>query len=522
MTDSSPTRFDLLTEPLISIRTRKEDTKRSLPGVLEVLGVERDVTFPALRRHQKHAWHAFLVQLAVMALHRGGENDPKQTADRWTDLLLTLSDGNRNAWRLVVDDLSEPAFMQPPVPEGSKENWKSIKSPGALDMLVTAKNHDLKAQLVPAGESEHWMLALISLQTMEGFLGAGKWGIARMNGGFGSRPSVALVRKTGFHDRFLRDTEILLRRRDELVSDVWPYPPTGGKVLLWTDSWDGESSLSLTECDPFFVEICRRVRLHQRDSKICAFDIPTKKPRVSAKELKGVTGDPWTPVLNDNEGVKALTVPSSGFSYTLVSDLLFSGRYSQGLAWRQPEENDNMVFLASAVTRGQGKTEGFHECRIKVPSRICTMMDTPNGRDRLAQDAQRQIKIADTARKKVLRFALCVVSQGAPETGLNFKDQRPEKWLSRFQQAIDQIFFERLFAQLDMDEDDAADAWARELIDLAREQLDDAIRSTPQPSIRRYRVESAAYATFFGCAKKNFPDLYSESTKGADHAENGD
>jgi len=62
MTDSSPTVFDLLTEALITTRSGGENTKRSLPGVLEVLGAEQDVTFPALRRHQKHAWHAFLVQ----------------------------------------------------------------------------------------------------------------------------------------------------------------------------------------------------------------------------------------------------------------------------------------------------------------------------------------------------------------------------------------------------------------------------------------------------------------------------
>jgi len=442
-----------------------------------------------------------------------------QTADRWEELLLTLSNGNRNAWRLVVEDLSEPAFMQPPVPEGTTDKWKPIASPGDLDMLVTAKNHDLKIQSISAGEAEHWMFALISLQTTEGFLGAGKWGIARMNGGFGSRPYVAFARETTFHDRFLRDTNILLRRRDVLVSDIWPYPPTGGKAILWMYRWDGNSSLSLSECDPLFIEICRRVRLKNLDGDLGAVNITTKKPRISAKEIKGVTGDPWTPVLSDNDGVKALTVSSSGFSYTLVSDLLFSGKYSHGLAWRQPEESGAMIFLASAITRGQGKTEGFHECRINVPARICTMLGTLDGRNRLAEDAERRIKVADIVGKKVLRFALCVVSQGAPETRLNFKDQRPAKWLSRFHKAVDHIFFERLFDQLDMDEDEAADAWARELIDLAQEQLDDAIRSIPQPAILRYRVESAANGVFFSCARKNFPDLYPAPSKGVDHVE---
>jgi CRISPR system Cascade subunit CasA len=40
---------------------------------------------------------------------------------------------------------------------------------------------------------EHWFYALLTLQTMQGFLGAGNYGISRMNGGFASRPSVGLA-----------------------------------------------------------------------------------------------------------------------------------------------------------------------------------------------------------------------------------------------------------------------------------------------------------------------------------------
>jgi CRISPR system Cascade subunit CasA len=56
--------------------------------------------------------------------------------------LLKLADGSEAAWHLVVDDVSQPAFMQPPVPEGSLEEAKyssDIQTPDELDMLVTSK-----------------------------------------------------------------------------------------------------------------------------------------------------------------------------------------------------------------------------------------------------------------------------------------------------------------------------------------------------------------------------------------------
>ena len=38
--------------------------------------------FPALRPHQRHAWHAFLVQLGVIAMHKAGLTEPLTDAGR--------------------------------------------------------------------------------------------------------------------------------------------------------------------------------------------------------------------------------------------------------------------------------------------------------------------------------------------------------------------------------------------------------------------------------------------------------
>ena len=59
--------FNVLTEPGIRFDwTGGTHAQASLPGVYAAL-MDKDnpvSTFPALRPHQRHAWHAFLVQLA--------------------------------------------------------------------------------------------------------------------------------------------------------------------------------------------------------------------------------------------------------------------------------------------------------------------------------------------------------------------------------------------------------------------------------------------------------------------------
>ena len=84
--------------------------------------------------------------------------------------------------------------MQAPVPsdeffeETFNRKGNIINTPDALDILPTAKNHDVKSSRVASPDFDEWIFALISLQTMAGFYGRGNYGIARMNSGHGSRP----------------------------------------------------------------------------------------------------------------------------------------------------------------------------------------------------------------------------------------------------------------------------------------------------------------------------------------------
>src|ERR1700719_778185 len=136
-------------------------------------------SFTALRPHQRHVWDAFLTQVGALALFGKGETEPAADEGHWRDILrgLTAPWPDDAPWCLVAP-LDRPALLQPPVPEGSLNGFSLIATPDVLDMLVTSKNHDLKCSVARQNQAEDWFFALLSLQTQEGFLGAGNYGIS--------------------------------------------------------------------------------------------------------------------------------------------------------------------------------------------------------------------------------------------------------------------------------------------------------------------------------------------------------
>ena len=191
---------NLLEEPLIRVRLTDATTRpMSLPEVYDAMSAERVSSFPALRPHQRHAWHAFLAQLGTVALQCAGHEKLPSTGLDWPALLrnLTPAFGSDEPWCLIAEDPAHPAFMQCPAPNGFDAYRGRAVTPDDLDILVTAKNHDLKRTVAAANAPDDWIFALIDLQTMAGFLGAGNYGIARMNGGFSARPCLGLAPAEG-------------------------------------------------------------------------------------------------------------------------------------------------------------------------------------------------------------------------------------------------------------------------------------------------------------------------------------
>jgi len=500
---------NLLVHPIFTLRIEDEKHQMSLPQVLEALGTGRDLEFASLRRHQHHAWFSFLVQLGAIVCHRLERDRPDLSATEWATSLRELASSDE-AWCLVVDDLSKPAFMQPPVPEGTLSVLKNqIPTPDALDVLIITRNHDLKRMTMRMAAAEHWAFSLISLQTMQGFLGSGNYGTSRMNGGFSSRPSVASAKQDDWCVRFQHEVPAILEHRKTLTTEDWPYLDSNGATLLWTLPWDGTIGLSLAELDPLYIEICRRVRLH--GDRVGARAGTTKCARVEAKERFGDTGDFWTPL--DIGKRKSLTVPATGFTYKLVSDIVFGTDWISAPAQKSGQDGPRLL-VARVLVRGQGETSGYHERIIPIPGKSRRFFSNLEGEALLGARSREMIEVAGLARLKVLKPAVLVVAQGAPDK-LKFDDKRFDKRLAEFDRRIDELFFPKLFRDIETDDDEARRAWHRILWHEVQELFLEIANSIPTPEARSYKARAQGDRTLHGSARKHLSEAFYQE---ANHA----
>jgi len=498
---------NLLAEPVVGIRG-VEGTRETLtlPELYTALSEDRVADFPALRPHQRHAWHAFLAQLAAIALDMDGATSLPDKPDGWAAALrrLTAQFPDDEPWCLVVEDPTLPALLQCPAPNGLTDYRREIPTPDDLDLLVTAKNHDVKQSVATSNSPEDWLYALVDLQTMAGFLGAGNYGIARMNGGFSARPCVGLAPadgRVGAH--ILHDARRMQAERVAVLDRLDPYyRPQGGTALLWLEPWDGTDSLDLRSLDPYFIEICRRIRLRRHEGKLSALSAGSKKPRVAAKAANGNLGDFWTPV--DAAKDKALSVSATGFTYRRLSELLFDpAKYRQPAALRVDGSPDQRwTLVARGVAGGQGKTEGYHErTDIAFSGRVARAFRRRKDRDRLADIARLQIEEIGAV-ISALRFAIATAASGgkAPDAISKTDRAAARPYVRRLDRVADARFFLALEARFLAAGEDAAAAhraaFVQHLVAAARRLLGDAVETVPCPAIRRHRARAKAYSAF--------------------------
>lgn len=517
---------NLLADPLIRVhQVDGPPAVMSLPEVYEALAADRVAAFPALRPHQRHAWHAFLAQLGVIAMQRAGETAPPRTAAEWCAVLrnLTPEFGGDEPWRLIVDDPAQPAFMQCPAPDGLGQYRGRLAAPDDLDILVTAKNHDVKQGVALECAPDDWIFALIDLQTMGGFLGAGNYGIARMNGGFSARPCLGLAPDAGGSEdgggrrppgrpgaHLFHDMRRMLAARASLLDSYEDYfDPDDGLALLWVEPWDGTRSLDLRELDPYFLEICRRVRLRSEPRGIAAWTAASKNARVAAKEAQGNLGDFWTPV--SVKDAKALSLSIAGFRYDRLAKLLFDRRSfdlppalkvgaTQSGRWR---------VVARGVVGGQGKTDGYHERNdVVFDHRTTSALVRPEESDVLAGIMKAQLdEVSEVA--KALKFGIAVAASGGKPAGELKKADRMHAgpYVRRLDETIDARFFgsleRRFLAANDAERAARRAEFAREQIDAARALLAEAVEAVPCPAVRRHRARARAFTAFNGVLRGN-------------------
>ena len=488
----SKTMHDLLVEERLTFRdVEGRPHVTTLPGILAALSAERVGDFPRVRAHQFHSWCMFLTQLAFLGLQRANLDEPPTEPEAWTRLLRALAPSAPGAFALVVEALDEPAFMQAPVPKVDIEGWESHKHPDDLDMLVTSKNHDVKMSVMDPRDAEAWTYSLVQLQTAQGYLGPGNYGITRMNGGFGSRPRVGLSPSNAPGPRFRRDLRALASAAGG-SADVGLVPD--GHVLLWLEPWDGVRALDIGEVSPGFIEICRRIRLCDQGGYLCARYTGSKSQRLAGTS-KGNVGDPWIPV--DVAHAAALTLSEGGFGYAKLSEILVGQDYKPAPAQAPlPGDPPAMLLMASCLVRGQGKTQGLHERIIPLSPAVTRRLGMQESRDELGKRSRRFIDDAKTVRTKILFPALKKVWPAG-------SDLPPDGFDAR----VDGMFFESLLGGIEAPIDIAKAQWRAALIELASEILEAAIASSPLPDARRYRCIAEATGLFAGLVRKHeFPE----------------
>ena len=544
--------LNILTEPLIQFyRSDGVLRKASLPEVYAALMVYEVEAFLTSRPHQHHAIHAFLVQLAAMSMHCAGLNTPPFGAAEWLRIIraLTTDWPDDEPWQLMVGDITQPAFMQPPArsPERAEDYKSRVETPDQLDMLVTSKNHDLKAEVAEQASVDDWIFALITLQTMEGFGGAGNYGISRMNGGLGNRPAFTLAPFSptrGAHVR--RDSIALLEFRQRLLNNNPQYPANGGEVLLWTLPWDGTPSEVLlpNRLDPLYIEVCRRIRLCTNvDGSLYGIRTSSKAARIEGKALKGRTGDPWTPTNSKREGLP-LTLGAGGFNYKRITEYLTSADWERPalLHPTQAEQDSSqpMQLVARAMVRGQGKTEGYHERIIPIghkgpKSRSAMLRRNDNGADD-SDDLGRisKSRIDDVGKiQRILSHAIqSFLARGDSDNATPEQRNLARGWLNRLDDIVDATFFDDLQDELEAGESERQsihDRWLLNddktgVINHARALLDDATDSLPCPSIHRYKARTNAEGLFEGRIRgsSGFPDLFPPQGGSDDQHANND
>ena len=531
---------DLLTDPLVGVRTQDGERRVSLPDLLAALSAGTVEGYTGLRAHQADPWHVFLVQLAASIQARHPTEQLPTDATYWRDGLLDLADGMETAWHLIVEDVTQPAFFQHPwkswEAEATDYGVKAVRgqtlydakasTPDEFDVLITSKNHDVKMARVGPDEAEAWMYALLLLQTTSGFLGQGNYGIVRMNGGFASRSVVFWTLSRHPCDRFRDEVRALNSLREKTIR-TYGYAKRG-VVLTWLTQWKrSDHQFYLQDLAPWFIEAPRPVRLVSATSgKIIALGATTKARQIGPKTLEnGDIGDPWTPIKTGDKkkGRSALTLSADGFTPQRLTDLIFEQGFELTELQQPQPGNDPGWFIASCLVRGQGTTEGFHRKEIPVPPKARLALLNKHHRDSLGHLAQKLLADAKDV-QKALNTALTVLAEGGPDKA---EFERVENWLKGvrkdFGQRWEAMYFPTLWLAADQDHEAVRRDWQQKLVNACQGLLDQATQRMPIPASRTWRAITRAQDALRGMLRKSSlpmpthahsedPDLMEETT----------
>lgn len=466
--------------------------------------------FPHVAAEQRGYWHRFLVRCAAKALHELGSSadeassqDRRQLTTRIEEVLAGAT-GGRRAWHLWVSDPSEPAFLQPPTPDGqpASDSYRE-ESLSFLSTALGSKNHERKVDTARTLPAEETAYALIEFQSGVVFGGRKNYESQLMGSSTGAGSGTPFMGGrigSDLRTTFRHDVEALLERWNRiregrgLRGDVW---------ALWCEPWDGTSSLLASALDPAFIPLARLVRLGPPEGEIfhTVWFKPSSSKRVKDHTGGGNLGDVFTPRVphpRNADQWKVRGTLEKGYDYKEIARLLGFGndaRPSPSVralqSSRYGDRSDlSVVFEGTAFERG--KTLGFHRREVLLPAGFVKRRpwDNPDP----AREAHREMLSTVSEAKSALRGAARFLLAGSPRPrqGDQGKVNAPARLL---EQRVDQIYLDRLFeaARLeDEGDDNYRTNWGEEVADMALDAFRDTREQIPSATARRYEREVLA------------------------------
>lgn len=478
--------YNLLDSPLFGVRyADNSESELTLSGLLAALSKGEDIVLTACRRHQRMAVHTVLCQIAAYALNQAGTAELPDSEATWTQLLLTLP-GGRDTWELVQPSSDKIAFMQ--APAKSVKGWNTQVTPDEIDALNSSPNHSLKSRAIVQGRPEHWVYALVSAQTQSNTINGRYPGASR------SAPTgrifATLAPDHGWGRRFVRDVRIWMQEHVQLCR-VFSYNPQG-HALLWTLPW--ELPLQPRKLHPFYIDLCRKVRLGEKNGRIGAWTSQAPVRIDTHGLVPGITGDIWTPVVTEEKrsGVQrpeSVKLTDSGITYEMLHAILFKRDRLAGLEITS-EDGPEPLLTICGIARYQGKTMGYHERTLPVPaSRLL------EGAALMGWLSQQFLDIVGTVRGKVLWPAVESLRAAVGKTSKGSSKDPWQNIFSRFEERVDGAFFETLFTA-DPFAEETLDSWQKQVLEFAETSLKEGLARTPLPSFTRWKWWGIATGKF--------------------------
>jgi len=494
--------YDLLTDPLIGVHTPEGVQRVTLPELLAGLSAGKINGYTGLRAHQADPWHVFLVQLAASIQARHPTAALPTDPGYWRDGLLDLAEGKPSAWHLVWEEVTQPAFMQHPWTDTDKDESSTFKVtatfPDELDVVMTARGHDIKSARTHNSDIEAWLFAIVTSQTISPY-GGGKGtihGVVRMNSGIGSRCIVAWVADPHPSKRFIRETQRSIRERSKILEQGFKFRQQG-VCLTWIKPWNRkENQFTIEDLEPFFIESCRFIRLVSTNGEISVRRAPTR-PQVGPDSFRnGNVGDPWLPIVSETQA--ALNIKAPGFSPQIITDLVFFNRIEKH-GFLLAEQLDDYGFLIGSVLASDGncKTDGFYHIELPVPPKARLDLINKQSRETLGHLAQQLLADAKTVQQILGTALAALLSEGEPEKP-DF--ERVKAWLANSRKDFSRHWEAQFFPALWRGAEEAPEAvrqgWQQYLIDGAQALLDQAIERLPLPANRTWRAITQAQGVF--------------------------